>query len=419
MSTLDVVDQVGGTPANFLDVGGGADADKIVTALEVILSDPKVRGDPVQHLRRHHPLRRGREGHPGRARAARRSTCRSSCGWTARTTSRAASCWPTRRRPNVHRRADDARRGPQRVVELAKGALTMAILVERGHAARGAGHHGARGHVPHAPQPRLRHAGRRRRHARQGRLRTSTASRSSTPSPTPSRETGANTSMVFVPPRFAADAIYEAADAGVDAGRLHRRGHPGPRHARRLHLPAAARHPPARAELPGRALAGPRQRRHHPGAGVRRRAASGLVSRSGTLTYQIGAELAQLGLGNSTIVGIGGDPVVGTSLHRRARAVPGRRPDRDHRDGRRDRRQRGGEGGRLHRRARHEAGVRLHRRLHRAARQDDGPRRARSSPARPAPRAAKKEALEARGVRVGTNPTEVARSWCAPRGARR
>ncbi len=42
MSTLDVVDQVGGKPANVLDVGGGADADKIVTALEVILSDPKV-----------------------------------------------------------------------------------------------------------------------------------------------------------------------------------------------------------------------------------------------------------------------------------------------------------------------------------------------------------------------------------------
>ena len=42
MSTLDVVDQVGGTPANFLDVGGGAEADEIVAALEVILSDPKV-----------------------------------------------------------------------------------------------------------------------------------------------------------------------------------------------------------------------------------------------------------------------------------------------------------------------------------------------------------------------------------------
>ena len=43
MSTLDVVGQVGGTPANFLDVGGGAQADEIVQALEVILSDPKVR----------------------------------------------------------------------------------------------------------------------------------------------------------------------------------------------------------------------------------------------------------------------------------------------------------------------------------------------------------------------------------------
>jgi succinyl-CoA synthetase beta subunit len=43
MSTLDVVDQVGGSPANFLDVGGGAQADEIVAAMEVILSDPKVK----------------------------------------------------------------------------------------------------------------------------------------------------------------------------------------------------------------------------------------------------------------------------------------------------------------------------------------------------------------------------------------
>jgi succinyl-CoA synthetase beta subunit len=43
MSTLDVVADAGGSPANFLDVGGGAKADEIVTALEVITSDPKVR----------------------------------------------------------------------------------------------------------------------------------------------------------------------------------------------------------------------------------------------------------------------------------------------------------------------------------------------------------------------------------------
>ena len=44
------------------------------------------------------------------------------------------------------------------------------------------------------------------------------------------RETGANTSMIFVPPRFAAEAILEAADAGRRAGRLHHRGHPGAGH---------------------------------------------------------------------------------------------------------------------------------------------------------------------------------------------
>ena len=60
MSTLDVVDQVGGTPANFLDVGGGADADKIVDGARGHPLRPQGRGDPVQHLRRHHALRRGR-----------------------------------------------------------------------------------------------------------------------------------------------------------------------------------------------------------------------------------------------------------------------------------------------------------------------------------------------------------------------
>jgi succinyl-CoA synthetase beta subunit len=44
MSTLDVVDQVGGSPANFLDAGGGSKADAIVSAVEVILSDAKVKG---------------------------------------------------------------------------------------------------------------------------------------------------------------------------------------------------------------------------------------------------------------------------------------------------------------------------------------------------------------------------------------
>jgi succinyl-CoA synthetase alpha subunit len=127
------------------------------------------------------------------------------------------------------------------------------------------------------------------------------------------RETGANTSMVFVPPRFAADAIYEAADAGVGLIVCIAEGIPAhemlgvytylrPRGIRLLgpNCPGAL--------SPGRANVGIIPAQVFAQGGV------GLVSRSGTLTYQIGAELAQLGLGNSTIVGIGGDPVVGTSF---------------------------------------------------------------------------------------------------------
>ena len=78
----------------------------------------------------------------------------------------------------------------------------------------------------------------------------------------------------------------------------------------------------------------------------------GLVSRSGTLTYQIGHELTQMGLGNSTIVGIGGDPVVGSSFIDILGLFQDGSGDRVRRDGRRDRRRRGGEGGRVHRGAR-------------------------------------------------------------------
>ena len=223
--------------------------------------------------------------------------------------------------------------------------------------------------------------------------------------------------MVFVPPRFAADAIYEAADAGVGHGRVHHRGHSRARHASHLPPRAAARGHAARPQLPRRALAGRRQRRHHPGAGVRR-GPIGLVSRSGTLTYQIGKELADAGLGNSTIVGIGGDPIVGMSFIDVLERFEADADDRPGRDGRRDRRRRGGEGGGVHRRAhaarRSSPTSPASRRL--PARRWATP--ARSSPARPGPPQAKKDALEARGVRVGSSPTEAAQLAADARCAR-
>jgi succinyl-CoA synthetase alpha subunit len=127
-------------------------------------------------------------------------------------------------------------------------------------------------------------------------------------------ETQANTAMVFVPARFAADSVLEAADAGIPT------------------IIAITEGIPAHDELrvytnlkrtPGVRLIGP----NCPGvlspgkanvgiipADFFKEGNVGVVSRSGTLTYQIGNELAQRGFGNSSIVGIGGDPVPGSSF---------------------------------------------------------------------------------------------------------
>jgi succinyl-CoA synthetase alpha subunit len=126
-------------------------------------------------------------------------------------------------------------------------------------------------------------------------------------------ETGANTAMVFVPAAFAADAIYEAVAAGIGTVICITEGVPT-HEMLRIHAYIRARDvamigPNCPGVLsPGQANVGIIP------AEIFREGTVGLVSRSGTLTYQIGHELTQLGLGNSTIVGIGGDPVVGSSF---------------------------------------------------------------------------------------------------------
>ena len=126
-------------------------------------------------------------------------------------------------------------------------------------------------------------------------------------------ETGANTAMVFVPAPFAADAIFEAIGSGVGLVICITEGVPA-HEMLRVHSYLRGRNvalvgPNCPGALsPGKANVG-----IIPGE-IFREGVVGLVSRSGTLTYQIGHELTQLGLGNSTIVGIGGDPVVGSSF---------------------------------------------------------------------------------------------------------
>jgi succinyl-CoA synthetase alpha subunit len=127
-------------------------------------------------------------------------------------------------------------------------------------------------------------------------------------------DTGANTAMIFVPARFAADSILEAADAGIATIIAITEGIPAHDELRAYtHL---RRTPEVRLigpNCPGVLSPGKANVGIIPAAFFRP-GNVGVVSRSGTLTYQVGNELAQRGLGNSTIVGIGGDPVPGSSF---------------------------------------------------------------------------------------------------------
>jgi succinyl-CoA synthetase alpha subunit len=125
--------------------------------------------------------------------------------------------------------------------------------------------------------------------------------------------TGANATMVFVPAPFAADAIYEAVDAGIGNVVCIAEGLPAHEMLRIYSYIRPRGVTMIGPNCPGVLSPGKANVGIIP-AEIFREGAVGLVSRSGTLTYQIGHELTQLGLGSSTIVGIGGDPVVGSSF---------------------------------------------------------------------------------------------------------
>jgi succinyl-CoA synthetase alpha subunit len=127
------------------------------------------------------------------------------------------------------------------------------------------------------------------------------------------RETGANTSVIYVPARFSVDAIYEAVDNGIEVVVCITEGvpvndmvpvyhHVKQKGARLIGPNCPGLTSPGQAKvgiIPGFI--------HEPGR-------VGVVSRSGTLTYEVVDALTKAGLGQSTVVGIGGDPIIGTSF---------------------------------------------------------------------------------------------------------
>ena len=161
------------------------------------------------------------------------------------------------------------------------------------------------------------------------------------------RETGANTSCIFVPAGGAPDAVMEAAAAGIGTIFCITEGIPALDMIPAVEMVRRAGAPADRAELP-RA----RRRPGRPRSGSSRarstaRAGSASCSRSGTLTYEAVQAMTDAGVGQSTCVGIGGDPIIGTTFLDVLQLFAADPGDRRDRPDRRDRRRGRGDGRRV------------------------------------------------------------------------
>ena len=310
MGTMDLVKLAGGEPANFLDVGGGANEEQVKNAFRIILSDKNVKGVLINIFG---GIMRCDIIAKGVVAAVREMGLVDPGGRAPRGHQRGPGQGdPARVRVEDHAGRRTGRRGAE-----GRGGRPMSIWVGRETRLLVQGLTGREGSF---------HALACREYGTQVVAGVTPGKGGTTHEGIPVfntvadavRETGANASMIFVPPPFAADAIVEAADAGVGVIACITEGIPTNDMLRaRGFLDRLA------ASGKGVRLIGPNcpgiitpgeckigimpGRIHKPGT-------IGVISRSGTLTYEAVDQLTKLGLGQSTVIGIGGDPVNGTNF---------------------------------------------------------------------------------------------------------